>query len=498
MVLLEDGRLAGLEIMDLIDELGTDTGPEAFCAVVRAIGDKAKADESDRECFGDFEGFQAILATLKKYGGEDGFMVDSGYCMKSLCLALPGLCFKSTVNRGIIRDEGVLEMIVNFLAWSVETKNVECCVAACIGIKAACLASDGNKMAACRLAEAMNDQGTCDTNCEDPSVPKGMLIGEAFAIASGPLFTGSRKGALDLILDAMDGFKDDLKDDQERSIDFQTATFAALRALVIDDDPRGRANEMLPSAVAHRDYLNDEARFPRLRKHIAAAFKATGVEDIRRDRLEVLLQLTKELANHPDHSNDFVMGDDMLTMIRAILSSYVKRPCAESDVVLRSSIVLLRQFSFADELKHLIGVDTDTAQTVLMVLKQRTENLAIMEQAFGLFANLTLRKEDIVEKLNAEPSRLVSIARIALNKHRSAPGVVKTVVQTLRNASKVPEALEEMREHGVFELIRNIVIEFKDSKDAKWHGAIDSSRHFLREFREDEGIREKPKHNAYY
>jgi len=85
-------------------------------------------------------------------------------------------------------------------------------VAACIGIKAACLASDGNKMAACRLAEAMNDQGTCDTNCEDPSVPKGMLIGEAFAIASGPLFTGSRKGALDLILDAMDGFKDDLKD----------------------------------------------------------------------------------------------------------------------------------------------------------------------------------------------------------------------------------------------------------------------------------------------
>merc|ERR1712224_236205 len=102
----------------------------------------------------------------------------------------------------------------------------------------------------------------------------------------------------------------------------------------------------------------------------------------------------------------------------------------------------------------------------------------------------------IVEKLNAEPSRLVSIARIVLKKHRSAPGVVKTVVGTLRNASKVPEALEEMREHDVFELLRNIVTEFKE--DPKWHGAIDSSRHFLREFREDEGIREKPKHNAYY
>lgn len=255
---------------------------------------------------------------------------------------------------------------------------------------------------------------------------------------------------------------------------------------------------MLPSAVANRDYLADEAHFPRLRKHIAASFKATNVEDMRRDRLEVLLQLTKEVANHPDRINDFVMGDGMLTTVRAILGSYAKRPPAESDVVLRSSIVLLRSFSFADELKHLIGVDTDTAQTVLMVLKQRTENLAIMEQAFGLFSNLTLRKEDIAEKLNAEPSRLVSIARIVLEKHRSAPGVVKTVIQTLRNASKVPEALEEMREYGVFELIRLIVTEFKDSKDAKWHKAIDSGRHFLREVREDEGIREKPKHNEYY
>merc|ERR1711907_411436 len=106
--------------------------------------------------------------------------------------------------------------------------------------------------------------------------------------------------------------------------------------------------------------------------------------------------------------------------------------------------------------------------------------------------------DDIVEKLNAEPSRLVSIARLVLKKHRSAPGVVKTIIHTLRNASKVPEALEEMREFGVFELVRMIVIEFKDSKDAKWHSAIDSGKHFLREFREDEGIREKPKHNEYY
>jgi hypothetical protein len=493
MVLLEDGRLAGLEIMDLIDELGTDTGPEAFCKVVRAIGDKAKADDSDRECFGDFEGFQAILATLKKYGGDDGFLVDSGYCMKSLCLALPGLCFKSNVNRGIIRDEGVLEMIVNFLAWSVETKNAECCMAACAGVKAACLASDGNKMAACRLAEAgiddsrtcklaLNEPGMCDTSCEDSSVPE---------------FKGTRKGALDLILDAMDGFKDNLKDDPEKSIEFQTAAFSALRALVIDDDPRGRGDEMLPSAVANRDYLADEAHFPRLRKHIAASFKATNAEDIRRDRLEVLLQLTKEVANHPDRINDFVMGDDMLTTVRAILSSYAKRPPAQSDVVLRSSIALLRQFSFAEELKQLI-TDTDTAQSVVTVLKQRTDNLAIIEQSFGLFSNLTFKKEEIVEKLNADPTRLVSIARIVLNMHRTAPGVVKTVVHTLRNASKVPEALEEMREFGVFELIRMIVIEFKDSKDTKWHSAIDSGKHFLREHREDEGIREKPKHNEYY
>ena len=50
----------------------------------------------------------------------------------------------------------------------------------------------------------------------------------------------------------------------------------------------------------------------------------------------------------------------------------MKRPADQSDVVLRSAITLLRQFCFAEELKELIAVDTDTAETVLMVLKQRS------------------------------------------------------------------------------------------------------------------------------
>merc|ERR1739848_47572 len=146
---------------------------------------------------------------------------------------------------------------------------------------------------------------------------------------------------------------------------------------------------------------------------------------------------------------------------------------------LRSCIGLLRQFAFDDDMKDRIGVETDTAQSVLLVLKQRTQNLPIVEQAFGLFSNITLRKPHVMEKLNADPGRLVAIARIILVTHETAPGVVKTVMQTLRNASKVPEAVEEMREHEVFDSIRKIVLTYRCSKDDKWHSSVEIGKHFL-------------------
>merc|ERR1712139_150688 len=143
-----------------------------------------------------------------------------------------------------------------------------------------------------------------------------------------------------------------------------------------------------------------------------------------------------------------------------------------------------------------IAIDTDIAQVTLMVVKQKTKNVAIMEQAFGLFSNLVLRMPHIAERLYEEPNRLAMVAQIVMQQHNEVVGVVKTVLQTLRNLSKVEGAAEEMKESELFEQMRNIVRDRRG--DDKWWDVVEIAKQFLREMREDDGVRAPPKHNDYY
>lgn len=457
------------DMMDLIDALSKAKGDlESLKRVIRLVGEKARKSDEDRETFGDFEGVATVLTAVKAQGG--GFL--KGEAMAELCLALPGICHKSTINRSLVRDDQGVDGIVDFLQLSVEEKNEQHCLAACVALKATCLANDGNKKVAARMREELNEEELAETDCQDTRVP---------------LFKGERTGALDLILQALELFGP-----AQEHLELQSAALWALRTLCADDD--NRQLSCVPSAVENRDKVSDEAHFSRLRKLVNAAMSVEPEPP--RDLLEATLLLMKEVCGHQERIHCLVKEDGMLTKVRGFLTSYAKLVEAEGDTVVRACIFLLRQFAFSDDLKEMIGFETDLAQVVLMVVRQRTKNAAIVEQAFGLFSNLLLRKPHICEKMYAEPNRLAMVCQVVLAQHKDVVGVVKTVLSTLRNLSKVDGCVEEMRENEIFEQMRQLV---RDKRgDDKWHDPVEISRRFLMEYREDEGVRNPNKWNEFY
>ena len=221
---------------------------------------------------------------------------------------------------------------------------------------------------------------------------------------------------------------------------------------------------------------------------------------------------------------------------KTVKSSKDERTQCQENIV-RACLFVLRQFAFSDDMKDLFGLNpkTEVASTVLLVLKKHFGTLAIVEQAFGLFSNLTLRKPAISAALNKEPNRIVAIGQLVLQQPavKLNPNVTKTVLSTLRNVAKaVPEAAAEMEDGDFFDTVRQIFFDHKDgiallkaqntaaaekmeaSKNSirkaldgkekrdldaqKWVGTLDVAKQFLREFRQDDGVRAEAKWNEYY
>jgi len=488
------------DMMDLIDAVGKAKGDlECLKKVIRLVSEKTRKSEEDRETFGDFDGVVTVLTAVRSQEDDSS----KAEAMKELCRAMPGICAKSTINRGLIRDEGGVDDLVDFLEVSLKEKNEEQCLAACVALKAACLSNDGNKQAAARLyledklkeeeelKKAQEEAGeTTSTDCQEET---GGADDERV-----PLFKAERrKSTVDLLIEMLEAFGP-----VGEHLEIQSAGFWALRTLCCDDDNRRVASEGGaelvrigdPAAVENRRKLSDEERFPRLRKLVNAAMSFEPEPP--KDLLEATLLLMKESCNGEEQINCLVKEDGMLTKVRKFLTAYAQLPEAESDTVVRCCVFLLRQFAFSDDLKEMIGFETDLASVVIMVVRQRMKSVAIVEQAFGLFSNIVLRKLHIAEKLYAEPNRLALVAQVVLSQYKDHVGVVKTVLQTLRNLSKVEGCVEEMRDNEIFEQMRQLVRERRG--DAKWKDPVEISLRFLAEYREDEGVRNATKYNEYY
>ena len=85
--------------------------------------------------------------------------------------------------------------------------------------------------------------------------------------------------------------------------------------------------------------------------------------------------------------------------------------------------------------------------------------IPVIEQAFGLFANVTLRKPHIAQLLHDEPNRICAVGEwvLSLDYCKDSPNVWKTVLCTMRNVGKqVPEAGTEISENGFLDRVRNM------------------------------------------
>jgi len=213
-------------------------------------------------------------------------------------------------------------------------------------------------------------------------------------------------------------------------------------------------------------------------------------------RLEGVLLLMKEVGCHQERIHKFVFEDNVLPLIKDTLAfGHIS--------IVRACLYVLRQFAFSDHMKELFTQgDSAITRTAMLVLRRYGESTSIVEQSFGLFSNLTLRKPQICHLLNAEPLRISTHAATILKRFgKQHGGICTTVLFTLRNVAKaVPEAAKEMEHSGIFETIREIYFQrLEHSQDRKWLAAKDIAKQFLREFREDsEGMRRSIQYNDYY
>eukprot|EP00397_Hematodinium_sp_SG-2012_P031087 GEMP01032971.1.p1 GENE.GEMP01032971.1~~GEMP01032971.1.p1 ORF type:complete len:462 (+),score=95.76 GEMP01032971.1:48-1433(+) len=446
-------------------------------SVLDALTQVQEIDAIDRDVFGDFEGIKALCQAAMRFS-------DDSQLLCAFCKAAAHVCTKSQLNRGIFRSEGGIRILLQFLSQAGSEKEIIACAEA---FRAVCVSNDGNKKAAASLRGEFNSDELAETVCLDTSVPLFKIPTEL--------------GALDLLLDKLETYDD---------VGVQESCVWALRVLACDDDTRQAT--CAPSAVENRDYLANEDHFPRIRKFVRKHVKDP---DVSPTLLEGLLFLLKEVGCNQNRIRDLVLYDDVLPKVRECLEK-------GSESLVRASLFVLRQFAFSDDIKDML-IEQNVHVMVLSALKKYTSNRAIVEQSFGLFANMTMRKPAIAQTLYEEPNRIVPVAQVILDTHQGKPNVIKTVLSTLRNVAKQSEeCAQEIRDQEIFNYMRNLVTDMKcivitsrtSSKDLidhcgkldaqkdnvrQWQTVCDICKQFLREFREDtEDIRDAAKYNKYY
>jgi hypothetical protein len=482
----------GSDVMDLItavEEVDTEEGTAQLC---RKIGRVAGKSAEDRDTLGSFEGITAMYAAVKRNN-------KSGEAMRAFMLAMPGLCHKSTVNRGIVRDEGALDAIVDMLLrTSAELYNAPGAdgdmpdmdtrdedgqdlgeakadedgeesgpgmqlgdageaLSCCIALEALCKANDGNKKAAARIKTEFNED-------EIQERPDDLSV---------PLFKGET-GAMDALMTILENTTNQR---------LKVMAFRALRTLTTDDD--NRQLSCVPSAVENREHVSDEQHFPRMRKILVAA-----MEEPSNALAQIVLLLMKDMSWHQNRIHALVFEDKVLPKVVKTMHAAGQ----DADVV-KAVLKVLRQFCFSDDMKKIVVYETDCLPWCVSAVRKHTANVYILEQAFGLFSNLCLRMPKIAVHL-AENCDLLSMAHTVMHAHPNNANLMRTVVQSMRNISKVEEVLNQIMESILLDDLREIVTVHKD--DPAWRDAVEITKTFLRELREDKGLRDAPKWNEFY
>mmetsp|Transcript_60804 Transcript_60804/g.156708 ORF Transcript_60804/g.156708 Transcript_60804/m.156708 type:complete len:498 (+) Transcript_60804:74-1567(+) len=449
------------EMLDVIEKIEEAKGDvAALVSACAALGRRLRLSPNDRDLLSDFEGCshlcEAMAAEPIAWKGEG---------VLAFCKVLPDICRCSAINRGALRDGGAVTAMVGLLRAAVTAGDEAGTVAACIGITALCTANDGNKKDAAALRGEFNEDELVATDADYRT----------------PLFKApDQAGALDILLEALATFQE--------SVPVQTHGCGALRTLLCDDDPRQAS--CVPSAVENRERAVNEDHFPAYRMAVERALHlpASGKALLRLQENGMLL--LRELATRQDRIHTLVYQCKLLPMMEAALKDGDER-------VVRASLAVIRAFAFSDEMKEQLAVESKVAIQCVLAVRRHAKIAPIVEQGFGLFANLTMRKPHIATRLNGTEFRVFAVGQMVLEHHKEKPSVVKSVLQTMRNVATQDDAAAlEVKESDLLDEMLTLVR--AHGQDGRWRSPVEIAKQFLREFRADDGIRKAAEWNEFY
>merc|ERR1712098_558112 len=197
--------------------------------------------------------------------------------------------------------------------------------------------------------------------------------------------------------------------------------------------------------------------------------------------------MRKDLCWHQDRIHQLVFDDGILPRVIATMET-----AGQDEPTVFAVLAVLRKFCFSDDMKRMVVFETSALPWCLSGIRKHTKHERIMEQAFGLLSNISLRMPKIAELLH-EKHDVLSVCHTVLHTHRQAPNLLRTVVQCVRNLSRVEEARESVCDSIIIEELRDLVTENK--ADPKWRDVVNITKQLLRELREDKGIVDRPQYN---
>lgn len=466
-----------LDLLDQLEEVGKDDDAEVL-RLVQVIGAKVAKSEEDRDTLGSFGGIGSICERVQhaKFAGP---------LWTTFLTQLPGMCSRSPFNRVTLKDNGITDAVVDQLRAQVSGFTAEnqaerghIVHALCTGVTALCRADDENKRCVARIRKDLNEEGMT-ANARTVNVGDQAVLVDDGQV---PLFNSSEGGLHALLA---------LLEVPSLEPRLQLAAFRALRAVASDDD--SRQSTCAPAAVENREFLTctmgpDGGRWRTTRNVIVLAMAGTPSRPL----AEAALGIIKEVCWAQDKIFQLVYEDGILPRILALTK---REDYAES--MAKMVMIVLRQFCFSDEMKTLCAFETDALTWTCAMVKRHTQNEKLCEQAFGLFSNMTIRMPDVAAHL-ADENRydVLSMAHTILHTHPNSPDMLRTVVQTIRNLSKVPDALASIQESVLLDELRELVASHRE--DPKWRDVLEISKQFLRELRSDDGLRNAPQYNEYY
>ena len=110
-----------------------------------------------------------------------------------------------------------------------------------------------------------------------------------------------------------------------------------------------------------------------------------------------------------------------------------------------------------DDMKEFLANNAEFVEVFYQILRvNMNSSEKVLEQCFGLVANLVLRKDHIAVKF-VQQYQLVDLCRLALFKHGlSSPQVCRTVLQVLLNIGQIEECCKRMEEDKIYEKAREV------------------------------------------